>query len=136
MPTPFCLNNHIYAFGMLLWEIATRKIPYEGINREIVQLCVLIGQREELPKGCPEGYIELMQQCWDHDAQKRPTIDQILNQLQKIKLLLNVCDSPSFETSLHNIFFRKPRQLVLSNMTSHRSSTSYLSQISKRISRN
>lgn len=81
----------IYAFGMMLWEIATRKVPYQGVNMDVVRLCVQEGQREDLPEGCPSGFVELIETCWDQDPDKRPPIDQILKLLDDIRLQFSVC---------------------------------------------
>ncbi|KAJ6249674.1 mitogen-activated protein kinase kinase kinase 20 [Anaeramoeba flamelloides] len=76
----------IYAFGILLWEISTRKIPFEGFGP--FQLSGLIGfqgQRPELSE--KDLFFDLIKKCWDQDPKVRPKIETIINDLEN--LLLN-----------------------------------------------
>ena len=41
-----------YAFAIILWELATRKIPYQGVNAAVVQNCVKGGEREGAIERC------------------------------------------------------------------------------------
>ena len=75
---------------MILWEIATCKIPYQDVDPNVVKACVKDGEREEIPDQCPEGYTKLIEQCWDQDPSKRPPIKQILAELDKVKQMLQV----------------------------------------------
>lgn len=111
------LKNIIYAFGMILWEIASRQIPYKGANADVVRLCVLDGQREEMPTGCPDGYVALIEECWDQDPTKRPPITQILNRLDSIRLNFIVCNHCfGLAIALFASFFCRTSQLSLSVM--------------------
>jgi len=83
----FSVKSDIYAFGMIMWEIATRMIPYRNVHAAVVQNGVLKGQREEIPSDCPEGYAELMEKCWDQSPAVRPNIDAVLSKIAQIKLL-------------------------------------------------
>lgn len=74
-----------YALGIILWQIAARQRPYEGADPSVIEGCVCNGEREELVDGCPEGYMDLVQQCWTHDPSKRPSIEQVLKILSAIK---------------------------------------------------
>lgn len=76
---------------MILWEVATCSIPYKGAHPDIIKMCVKDGQREELPEGCPNGYVDLIQKCWHQDTAKRPTITEILDSITSIKQGLYVC---------------------------------------------
>lgn len=75
---------------MILWEIATRQTPYKEAHATVIQTHVTAGKREDLPTGSPDGYAELIEQCWDQDPSKRPAISQILSQLEAIRLRLGV----------------------------------------------
>ncbi|KAJ6244879.1 mitogen-activated protein kinase kinase kinase 20 [Anaeramoeba flamelloides] len=71
----------IYAFGILLWEISTREIPFEGIGP--FQLSGLIGFQGQRPE-LNENYLffDLIKKCWDQDPQVRPTIETVIKDLQ------------------------------------------------------
>ncbi|GAB5361537.1 hypothetical protein AAMO2058_000721500 [Amorphochlora amoebiformis] len=66
----------VYAFSIVMWELATRRYPYDTVERaRDVQQMVLAGLRLRLPMGShvPEGYAELMNDCWQEDPVTRPT---------------------------------------------------------------
>lgn len=79
------LMKHIYALAVIMWEVGSRKAPYENAHQEFIAVCVKEGQREEDLEDCPPGYMELIKKCWDQDPKNRPTIDQIISTLEEIK---------------------------------------------------
>ncbi len=48
------------------------------------------GYRMEKPEGCPREIHDLMQQAWDLNADRRPTFNQVKQQLAQLK------DNPNF----------------------------------------
>ena len=48
-----------------------------------------MGCRPTIPEHMPEDFQKLMVQCWDTDAEKRPTFEEILKRLQ-----VGVCHNP------------------------------------------
>ncbi|CAJ1961059.1 unnamed protein product [Cylindrotheca closterium] len=65
----------IYAFGMMMYEIYSRKIPYEGEHpRKILRkVCdPRINYRPGIPGTCPKKMSEVMQKCWSSDPFFRP----------------------------------------------------------------
>lgn len=74
----------IYAFALVMWEIGSRKIPYEGAVPPVIETCVKDGEREEDIEECPDGYMELIRKCWDQQPQNRPSIDEVIVEIEKI----------------------------------------------------
>jgi serine/threonine protein kinase len=54
----------VYSFGIVMWELLTRKVPYASQTFMSVALEVLDGKRPEVPSDCPPDFKELMQRCW------------------------------------------------------------------------
>ncbi|GAM19984.1 hypothetical protein SAMD00019534_031590, partial [Acytostelium subglobosum LB1] len=76
----------VYSYGIILWEMLTRRLPYEDVvfNCEIERQ-VLKGRRPELPiPNCPPDYLHLMTSCWDQDPEVRPQFDQIVHSLNRM----------------------------------------------------
>ena len=70
----------IYSFGIILYEVFSRKDPYEGENhmetlRNIADKNV--NKRPPVPRNCPSASAKLMQKCWQGEVADRPNADEI-----------------------------------------------------------
>ncbi|NXS52499.1 RIPK1 kinase, partial [Brachypteracias leptosomus] len=82
-----CLNvkpvekSDVYSFGIVIWAIFANKEPYEhGINEAQICFGIMNGNRpdiDEIIDRCPGEIIDLMKQCWEQEAEKRPTFAEI-----------------------------------------------------------
>ncbi|XP_072045243.1 uncharacterized protein [Amphiura filiformis] len=82
----------VWAYGMLLLEICTRKPPFEQLEWHRVVFEVGSGTKPSIPEGCPKDLSDIMQQCWNSDPKQRPTITLIVKAL---------CTYGSFEREIH-----------------------------------
>ncbi|CAB4434222.1 unnamed protein product [Rhizophagus irregularis] len=77
----------VYSFGILLWEIAERKIPYEHFEdfMEITRK-VVGGYREKFTIGTdiPKKYQDLVNKSVDQNPGSRPIFSRMLTDLQDI----------------------------------------------------
>ncbi|CAM9482831.1 unnamed protein product [Ectocarpus fasciculatus] len=68
----------VYAFGILLWELATREQVYSGLSAaQIIDRVANQGLRPKAPRGCP--WSNLMVKCWQEDPLKRPDFREIVD---------------------------------------------------------
>lgn len=72
----------VYAYGVILWEMATGKLPYADMDS--IQIAVAVsskGLRPPIPDTWPPFIRELAQQCWHENQAVRPSFQQILDRL-------------------------------------------------------
>ena len=79
----FSTKSDVWAFGILLWEIATYGMsPYPGVELTDVYHMLESGYRMECPPGCPPRIYNLMTQCWLWEPAERPTFLDIHHLLE------------------------------------------------------
>ena len=77
----------IYAFGMVLYEISTNSIPFNGLNAMQIMNEVLIKKRKPIiPGECDSNIRKIIEETLNQEASKRPTTIQILAKLELLQL--------------------------------------------------
>lgn len=74
----------VFSFGIIMWELATRKPPYYGIDGQVVsQRVVKENLRPKISeRDAPGPFLELMRRCWHEDPDKRPYFGEIIRDLE------------------------------------------------------
>ncbi|KAG6905271.1 hypothetical protein DXG01_003775 [Tephrocybe rancida] len=90
---PTTKESDIYALACVAYEIFAGEVPFASITRDAtVMYKVLLGQQPSRPAaallswsvwGLTDGIWSLMEKCWSIDPVKRPTIDIIIEELEK-----------------------------------------------------
>jgi serine/threonine protein kinase len=68
----------VYSFGVIMWEVLTRRQPYAGRNFMGVSLDVLEGRRPQIPHDCPAHFSKVLRKCWHATPDKRPHMEEVL----------------------------------------------------------
>merc|ERR1712228_33282 len=71
----------VWAFGFILFELVTKKQPFEDAQNDINYIRKCIVQRENMPKlppHCSSFLKKLINLCWANERAKRPTFKQIV----------------------------------------------------------
>ncbi|XP_051545526.1 mixed lineage kinase domain-like protein isoform X2 [Myxocyprinus asiaticus] len=76
----------IYSFGLVLWEIATRQVPFKDCSSpsQIYQKVFVEKVIEPLPSDCPRQLEELINACRSFDPFQRPTAGVLVDKLCKL----------------------------------------------------
>lgn len=101
-PEVFAESNYsesvdVYSFGILAYELLSYQVPYcdtwpisENVTPK-VGLHIVRGKRPTLStvdKEAPSGVLQLMQECWQHEPDKRPSLAKVISVLEESRLAL------------------------------------------------
>ncbi|KAL9972277.1 hypothetical protein ACROYT_G018560 [Oculina patagonica] len=78
-------KSDVWSFGICLWEIFTLGgTPYPGIPTEQLLDFLSDGHRMEQPHNCPLDMYTIMRDCWEQNAERRPTFLQLSERIGRI----------------------------------------------------
>jgi serine/threonine protein kinase len=81
---PYNLSADTYSFGLLLWQICSLQLPYDGMSRlDHSELVVYGNQRPPLDPSWSTPIRILMKRAWEPDPSMRPTMDSIYKILKR-----------------------------------------------------
>lgn len=90
-------QSDVWAFGVLLWEIATYGVsPYPGIELTDVYHKLEKNYRMEVPPGCPPKIYQLMCTCWRWNPNDRPSFKEIHHSLENMFQESSITDGESY----------------------------------------
>jgi hypothetical protein len=92
----------VYAYGILLWEIVTKLIPYGEMPMiEIIQEVVENDLRPVIPAGISVKLTKLMKNCWARNPEDRPTFAEIVKEFR------NGIDFPEADSAAVGSYLRE-----------------------------
>ncbi|CAN9499931.1 unnamed protein product [Ophioblennius macclurei] len=81
----FTIKSDVWAFGVTMWEIATRGMtPYPGVQNHEIYDHLVDGHRLKQPTNCLDELYEIMYCCWRADPLDRPLFPQLREMLEKL----------------------------------------------------
>lgn len=66
-------NADVYSFGVCLWQLITRDIPFASMTPIQAAFRVAQGERPLIPESTPSQLREIIKACWDQDSNRRPS---------------------------------------------------------------
>ncbi|KAJ8573941.1 hypothetical protein K7X08_010452 [Anisodus acutangulus] len=73
----------IYSFGVILWELATEKIPWDNLNSmQVIGAVGFMNQRLDIPKDVDPQWASIIESCWHSEPQLRPTFLELVDKLK------------------------------------------------------
>ena len=79
----FCQESDVYSYAIVMYEVLSRKIAFEGLNKSQIIAQINAQQRPSpIPTDSPPELITLMKECWAHDTAMRQKFKGVVSDLQ------------------------------------------------------
>ncbi|BAT95001.1 hypothetical protein LR48_Vigan10g094900 [Vigna angularis] len=79
----------VYSFGVILWELATLRLPWTGMNpMQVVGAVGFQNRRLEIPKEVDPIVARIIWECWQQDPNLRPSFAQLTVALKPLQRLV------------------------------------------------
>ncbi|PWZ57720.1 Serine/threonine-protein kinase EDR1 [Zea mays] len=79
----------VYSFGVILWELATLRMPWSGMNpMQVVGAVGFQDRRLDIPKEVDPLVARIIFECWQKDPNLRPSFAQLTSALKTVQRLV------------------------------------------------
>lgn len=110
---PYNLTADVYSFGLLLWQVCSMDLPYDGMNRQDHSELVVYGnERPALDSTWSTPLRILMKRAWEPDPSVRPSMDSIYKILKREICALRDGDETGLEHNSRRSTFVLNRESV------------------------
>jgi len=92
----YSFSSDVYSYGVIMWELLAWKLPWHDCGPwQVVKLVTDDRTRPPVPAGADlptppfpgqPAYVQLMNDCWQHDPEKRPRFAEIITRLRALLL--------------------------------------------------
>lgn len=78
-------KSDVYSYGVILWEIATEKIPWDNLNSmQVIGAVGFMNQRLEIPNDVDPQWVSIIESCWHSEPQRRPSFQELLEKFKDL----------------------------------------------------
>lgn len=79
----------VYSFGVILWELATLRLPWSGMNpMQVVGAVGFQNRRLDIPKEVDPTVAGIIWECWQTEPNLRPSFGQLMLALKPLQRLV------------------------------------------------
>lgn len=81
---PYSINSDIYSYGLVLWNLLSRKVPFDGLTPvQVAYIVACESKRPQIPTFVPKYISRIISSCWEQEQLKRPSFAHVSMGLSK-----------------------------------------------------
>ena len=131
----------VYAYGIVLWEILTGRLPYQGMAQtQIIGAVLMNNARPMIPSNCPPDVEALITESWARDPAQRPTFADIVRRFRNGLIFFEGADEGKVMDYINNCepseqeHQQKTLDLIVTNFAKNPSDLSVATELLEAIS--
>ncbi|KAL6980046.1 mitogen-activated protein kinase kinase kinase [Sarracenia purpurea var. burkii] len=83
-------KSDVFSFGVILWELATLRVPWSGMNSmQVVGAVGFQNRHLDISEEIDPTAAQIIIDCWNPDPQSRPSFGQLISRLRHLQHLQN-----------------------------------------------
>lgn len=95
---PYTKKIDVYSYGIVLWEMLTRRVPFHDKNYEnTYNHVVTCNWRLPIPHDTPQKLSNLIQKCWSRNPDDRPDFKTIVSMFEQEGILFPKSEEIDFK---------------------------------------
>lgn len=102
----------VYSFGLLLYQLITNKLPYDGMKKAIlIEQVINNNQRPKIRQYIPSPFFNFLTLCWHHNPNVRPSFEGIKTELALLSSPVGVQNTTNAHSRWSIFTFPRNRNL-------------------------
>ena len=96
----------VYSFGIVMWEVLSRAVPFAGLPQEQITARVISEKRPSpIPEDSPSQLVTLMERCWHQEPRVRFDFKEVVRKMKYAEAVIGLEEKGDLQCMLTSYSF-------------------------------